>query len=1506
MRKHFILFLLLVAALFTQAQDGTPDPTFNTIDRGFGIGDGAGGDVYTSAVQSDGKILIGGFFILYNTQEIKKLARLNPDGTPDPTFNPGGMGVNGSSVRSIKILPNGKIMVAGEVGSYNNKPVNSLFRLNSDGTLDTTFKSGFAVSQPVWDMAVQADGKIVIVGAFHTYGNTTLRQVARLNENGSPDLGFNPGLGPDAGSASRVAVQSDGKIIVGGDFQMFAGQDKKYLVRLNTDGTLDVGFNSGQGPSDFVEAIKVQGDGKILIGGKFAFYNGTPRNRIARLNSDGTADAGFVPAYTGEYPIVLRAIELQGDGKVLYGGDVSRVTRLFTDGSLDTTFSHPSIVGSSNIPGAIKTISVQPNGQVIIGGYFDYNGDSLRQNIDRLNADGKRDHAFNPNTGANDMVKTVQVQGDGKIIVGGWFLSFNGKPVRGLTRLMPDGSLDNTYGLPGYGLNMNWPDVKVNASVLQADGKLVVGGDFVNFGGIGRRGIARLNTNGLLDLGFNPGTGVSGVVEALALQNDGKIVVGGYFSAYNGVFSKMLVRTNTDGSLDTTFKSYFEHSSDNSEVTTISLQPDGKMILAGNFSTYAGASRRHIVRVNANGTLDTSFHVGNGPSDPVYCSALQPDGKILIGGHFGAYNGVLRRCIARLNTDGSLDTTFNTGNSIDFFVNHIVVLSDGKILVSAWIRSVGGTGNHLARLNPDGSIDPAFIIGNTNSYTINHLALQPDGKILVTGTFTSLNGIGRNRIARLNASAPNTLGIGAIATSYCAGATLSVPFQSTGTFDQGNVFTVQLSDASGSFASPQNIGSASGLSSGSINATIPFSTTPGTGYRIRIVSSSPAMTSADNGTNIAINAVPSVNAVSNQTVCTGSGTAAISFSGTPGAVYNWTNSNPSIGLAASGSGNIASFTTQNNGGGIQTATITVTPVAGSCNGQPVSFTITVTSVITTQPQPQTVCSGSAASFSVTASGTGATYQWKKDGADINGATSSTYSIASATAANAGQYSVAVTGSCGTVTSTTVALVVKTPPAISTQPVSKTACAGAQATFSVTATGGALTYQWRKDGANISGATGSSYTITPVLSASAGSYDVVIANGCGSPLTSAAATLTVNTPVANQSTWTGALNNEWGNSFNWCGDVPNANTDAVIPAGTPFSPVFSTAGSVRHLTVNAGATLTLSGGLLHLYGNLVNNGNVSAPTGALAFRGASVQSIPVLTLAFATLNGAGGVQLGGTLTITAGLTMNEGHIFLGNHNLVLNGTATGSATSHIVTDGTGVVTRTNIGTGSFGFHVGANPSSYNPVVLTGGSGRDFSVRVSNTILPLIESPLRGVNRTWTITPSSVSSNPVTVRLQYADTEGNAFFNGALAMDAGVHNGSTWSVATPAGGVNASGTATARTVQFSSSGFGPTVIANTGAVLTVTALPNPDADIEAVTMIPNVVTNEATVKLVSKRSKWIDWVVTDAQGRAVMKFRKQAPAGQSSFQLNSSHLSGGVYQLTGYTADGKTTMVRFVKQ
>jgi uncharacterized delta-60 repeat protein len=340
------------------------------------------------------------------------------------------------------------------------------------------------------------------------------------------DTTFNPGTGVN-NSLSTAILQSDGKILIGGFFEDYNGIQQNNIARINTDGSLDTTFNSGVGADNIVSTLSVQSDGKIIVGGWFTHYNLYPVNRIARLNTDGTLDTTFNPGTGPDAGVLSTAI--QNDGKILIGGRFTgKVERLNTDGSVDASFLTGTGFGNGGNDYGLS-IAIEPDSDIIVAGVFPaYNGDSIK-NIARLHADGILDTTFNPGTSSNSSIKTALLQSDGKILICGYFSTFNGQTMHYFGRLNDNGSIDTTF-ITGTGAS-DW----VSTVVLQNDGKIILGGTFTSINGTVRNRIARVNPNGTLDNTFAPVIGASGQLFATPIQNDGKIIIAGEFTSYDAV-----------------------------------------------------------------------------------------------------------------------------------------------------------------------------------------------------------------------------------------------------------------------------------------------------------------------------------------------------------------------------------------------------------------------------------------------------------------------------------------------------------------------------------------------------------------------------------------------------------------------------------------------------------------------------------------------------------------------------------------------------------------------------------------------------------------------------------------------------------------------------------------------------------------------------------------------------------------------------------------------------------
>ena len=749
MKNKITFLVLLLVLLFQQpllAQDGSNDPAFNSLDTGYG--NGADSYLFASVVQSDGKIIIGGSFERYKNVGRSKIARLNANGSLDLSFNPG----EGADdyITSMVLLADGKIIIGGRFTTYNGQTANKIARINADGSLDTTFNTGAGFNNMVMTLAVQPDGKIVAGGGFTSFNGETVSRITRLNADGTKDTSFTV-MGVND-SVLAIAIQEDGKILAGGTFTTFNFASKKYMARLNSNGTTDTTFYVALPDYRYIYAIK-QNQSGIYIGGSYV---------LQRLNVNGTlhTDLGVTTGLSSD----IYSLQIQPDGKLLAGGAAQWVKesyaapkqcliRITTDGEADDSFSSPLIKDD----GALNFIALKNDGKIVVGGAFlTYNGNGENY-ITVLNNDGTKDETFSlgAGTGADNIITQSVLQPDGKIIISGYFTKYNGISRKSLARLNTDGTLDETF-IVGTGIEGNYgSNTVIDALLLQQDGKVLVGGFFKTYNGQPVKRLVRLNADGSLDTSFDfttPYPELSSSISGLALQPDNKVLISGYFRQPNNKYH-FLIRLNTDGSFDASFNPANVYR----PATKIIIQPDNKMLLALGDMNSSDNPNHSAMRLNSDGSIDTSFAFM--PASYIeFCQemSLQPDGKIIVS---GTLNGISDFKMGRLNADGTIDSAFQTSALSNIALT--AVQGDGKIIV-ANIYNYNGqamTGG-LFRLNQNGTIDETFDSGTGIYGTpkgITSIVLLPENKMIIAGAFNAYNGVGRNRIARINVS--GSLGI---------------------------------------------------------------------------------------------------------------------------------------------------------------------------------------------------------------------------------------------------------------------------------------------------------------------------------------------------------------------------------------------------------------------------------------------------------------------------------------------------------------------------------------------------------------------------------------------------------------------------------------------------------------------------------------------------------------------------------------------------------------------------
>lgn len=1276
---------------------------------------------------------------------------------------------------------------------------------------------------------VPSGTQFYVVGDFLRIGGQIRSRVARFNLDGTLDAGFVPPVFD--GIVRAAALQSDDKLVVGGDFNSAGGVSTSRVARLNLDGALDPAF-VGYNTNGVVNAVAVQSDGKILVGGSSTQIGGVPRAALARLNADGTPDLTYnAQLANGTLASSVSALVLLGDGRLVVGGTfttVAGVTRgniaiLTTTGALDTTFAP---VGAGFAGGAVNSLALDSSGKLLVGGSFTTFNSTARNRLARLNLDGTLDAALVIGTGPASTVSAIQPLAGGSFVIGGNFATYNGISRSGLALIGSNGAPDTSFN-PGVTAN-----ISVLALALDSAGALVVGGDFTALGGLPRNRLGRVNAvTGAVDGTLNPAAEFVASVFAVATQpgTGGKILVLSNATRVGGTaIPSGLFRLNADLTLDTSYNLgnagiLFNGAIGPGSSVRLLVAPDGKAYVAASMTSYNGTARANLARINAEGTLDTSFAVGTGFSSAPYGMALAPGGQLLVIGGFNTYNGVTVNGLVRLNSDGSRDTGLAALAANPFLANLALVTPapGGKIYVGGNFTSISAptatVRNRLARLNADGTLDPSFdpaggpngevrvinvlddgrlliggffgfvdgvaragvarlssagvldrTFGNTtanNSTTINALTVQPDGKILQRGNFLGLSIA--PVVTGTSATAVSTFGLARLSANGIPETSISVNNMATLAMDS----SVILDDGRVlvGHANPSIDGSDTFRTG--LTLLVP-QVGPGRGGALR-----PIFTTA--GTN-----------VSASTVFAGNTTGPVTYewfkNGSPlvpavdrlfGSAGRQLVLNSAI---ASDAGDYYCVVTDNVG---SFTTNTFKLVVGA-SAPVVSLPVVLTSAVSPTASPGvTYTEGTplALRAAVTAGSAPLTYRWQLNNVDVpstvTGYNTTILELGTLTAANAGSYTLKVTnaeapaGISSAALTLTLANSGPVVPVIVQNPTQQTAILGSATTFSVVAGGpGALSYLWKKDGAPLTSpppsATEATLLIPATTLADVGVYTVDVTNATGTT-TSAGARLSIGNPSV------------WG----W---------RQVLPYGGAYSKVAFGAG--RYVAVGFAGAISTSTDLanwtlLGQFGSAFNDvvfangrfvavgftGNIITSTDGLNWVRANLASTPVVDLNAVLHDGTQFVAAG---TRSAVFTSTDGATWTSRAAVVptfsdylpvdIRGLAFGGGT-YIAVTLDGIYTTTNL----------SGPWVRNPLVLVSGTLRAVTFTGSSFIASgsfgtLLRSTDNGV--TWTAGGSdSVSFGDVWVSLASNGTRHVAVKNsfGSIATST---DGLTWRIVT----------------------------------------------------------------------------------------------------------------------------------
>jgi uncharacterized delta-60 repeat protein len=764
MKKILLLFVLTAIRITSFSQAGSLDLSFG--NKGFIRTNFEPDDVY-AYFNRCGPILRlpdGSFYLVIEMNHQTFITHRLPDGKLDSSYAENGYSAPVLIDEPTAVIqPDGKILIGGTsvvgIGDF------ALARFRSDGQLDHSFSAdGIQTTDfsgwrdKIHGLTLQADGKILAVG---TSGNSGPEKVAvaRYHIDGSADDNFSDDgklttdiFGFDRGAS--VAMQSDGKFIVAGSsYNNSTFVRSMSIYRYLPDGTLDSTFSEAGiqlisiGWETWGASVIVQSDGKILVAG--TFWNNRWQALLIRLNSDGIldhsfSDDGIVVTNYGPMEAVANNVAIQDDGKIIVSGGavINRmrnfaIARYNTNGSLDNSFSGdgvdiPNIRVLENSDEIASSLIFLPGGKIMIGGAYRNN---FAFAVVRYQPDGKLDASFGDDGILRDhkpgwyvSFNASAMQPDGKIVTAG----SAGYPLDlpkyfVVSRFKKDGTPDNTFSEDGKLMsNFGFSAGGAYAVAIQPDGKVLVAGTAFN-GKDKDFALVRLNADGTLDNSFSDDgklltdlTGYDEDGKAIILQPDGKIILGGSSNIWQLDYDFALARYNPDGSPDTTFSTDGKLTTNLftawDQLSTIMLQPDGKLIAVGIANQDIG-----VARYDKHGSPDLSFDGDgivitdvSGIGDRAYGAVLQPDQKIVIAG--GTASDFL---FIRYNNDGSLDKDFSgdgkfvvdMGTPEDYYseesATSILIQADGK-LVAGGHSSPNFTDFALIRVNANGSLDSSF------------------------------------------------------------------------------------------------------------------------------------------------------------------------------------------------------------------------------------------------------------------------------------------------------------------------------------------------------------------------------------------------------------------------------------------------------------------------------------------------------------------------------------------------------------------------------------------------------------------------------------------------------------------------------------------------------------------------------------------------------------------------------------------------------------------------------
>ena len=755
------------------------------VDPDFSCGSGPNGKINSICVFGTNKILVGGAFTSFNSISSGRIVAINSTGTIDNNFQ-SGLGFN-DRVMTILYDSFGRLIIGGAFTHYNNQKRIALSAIDGSGNIITNFNpflapedggqfDSFSISE-VDAVAQDQHGNFFVGGYIDLkIGTDNLFQgIVKITPDGIIDRNFKVSM--DTPWVDNVIILPDNKVIVSGWFQSVNNQAKQYLVRLNSDGSVDKNFDASAALATFfhIYSLSLQQDGKLLVGG-FAFSFGKPQSPLIRLNSDGTLDTNFnlqISTTVGSDPIIYTT-EVDEKGKIYFGGSFNvvngfartSIASVNGDGSLDMSFApklSPNV--GSQLPSVYK-IKIYGS-HLYIAGAFDSIDNQSRKNIARLKLSDENDVIFEiwPETtnvveSATNILLSVYRIGNTNTSASVGYTTIDNTALAGIDYQYTNGVLTFEPGESVKQINISL----IDDQIVEPNKSFFV--DILNPSSGASLGLQKRSEIKILDNDINVNFSITNiVVDELVGEFAISVTCSGTYTNPVEVYYCTAEIDSAKKDIDfqsITGKVVFLPGSENSQNIRLRIFDDAEVetneyfsvILTSVTGGYLGPTNKCIVEIQDN---DTEESPAKGADDAVTLIKPAANGKIIIAGKFSSVNGIKRDGLARINPDGSIDSTFSPTLGESPTISALLVTPDNKVIVAGLFNNIPNIGTtELLMLKEDGSIDETFTPGQTlgpvtipPTPRINCLATSSDQSIFVAGRFSSYNGYGTAAIVKL-------------------------------------------------------------------------------------------------------------------------------------------------------------------------------------------------------------------------------------------------------------------------------------------------------------------------------------------------------------------------------------------------------------------------------------------------------------------------------------------------------------------------------------------------------------------------------------------------------------------------------------------------------------------------------------------------------------------------------------------------------------------------------------